>query len=234
MRARRARSVAILTAAACATVTTLQLWLPLQYLATEDRDGDGRPDVWRVYDRLGQLVEVDIDTNSDGRPDVEEYYSHGVLFRRASDRNFNGQIDLVEEFDADTHEPVRSLVDLDYDGTADVLLLFHNGETVFSKLAQGGKAAPRPRAPRGGDGPVRGRAGDLASLRNPFQTDTTIHTTLAASAADVWVGLSTSGGLPASRIDAVAIVSFAQLAISTAPALTPALLVRSPRGPPLT
>src|SRR5258706_10360534 len=41
---------------------------------TEDQNRDGRPDVWRLYDRQGRVIERALDTNFDGRSDVQEYY----------------------------------------------------------------------------------------------------------------------------------------------------------------
>src|SRR4029077_2909888 len=114
-------------------VAALELWPATRLVRTVDQNGDGRPDVWRHYDNRGQLTEVDVDTNFDGRPDIEEYYERGVLVRRESDRNFNGQADLLEEFDVDTHGHTRSVVDTDYDGTADLLVFFRDNRPVFSK-----------------------------------------------------------------------------------------------------
>ena len=52
--------------------------------------------------------------------------------RRDSDRDFNDRVDLVQEFDPTTHEHVRTVVDVDSDGTADLLVLFQDGRPVFS------------------------------------------------------------------------------------------------------
>src|SRR5579864_6721132 len=82
---------------------------PGDRVRTEDRNGDGRPDVWRTYDRRGRLTEVAFDTNFDGRSDVLEYYDQGALVRRETDRNFDGRVDLVESFDRLTHERVRPI-----------------------------------------------------------------------------------------------------------------------------
>src|SRR5579864_2573753 len=109
------RWVASLCTVACATVAVVTMWPTDRQVRTADRNADGRPDVWRHYDNRGRLVEVAVDSNFDGRSDVEEYYDDGALVRRESDRNFDDRVDLVEEFDALTHEQIRSVVDLDYD-----------------------------------------------------------------------------------------------------------------------
>jgi hypothetical protein len=128
-------------------------------LQTEDTNHDGRPDVWRQYDDRGQLTHVAIDSNFDGVPDREEEYDHGTLVRRATDRNFDRRTDLVEEFDSVTSEHVRTIVDVDYDGSADLLVLFQDGQPVHSEWANA--------VPSGRVLPARDE-GQLAGLGDPF------------------------------------------------------------------
>src|SRR5580704_6257267 len=124
------RRVALVCAFTFVAVAAVSLTPATGGVRVEDRNGDGRPDVWRHYDQWGALTEVAIDSNFDGRSDVYEYYDQGALVRRESDRNFNGQIDIVEEFEATTHENFRSVIDVDFDGTADLLVFFHAGRLV--------------------------------------------------------------------------------------------------------
>jgi hypothetical protein len=135
MTQRVVRLLAGVSAVACAAVAAVSLWPSAGNTRVEDRNGDGRPDVWRVYDQQRQLSEVSIDTNFDGRSDVEEYYDRGALVRRESDRDFSDRVDFVEEFDATTHEHVRSVADVDFDGKADLLELFQAGRLVYVKWA---------------------------------------------------------------------------------------------------
>jgi hypothetical protein len=192
--------VVLLCALACAAGASV--WSPVRSSSTEDRNGDGRPDVWRVYDRQGQLSEVAVDTNFDGRSDVHEYYQGGALVRRESDRDFNDRVDLIEEFDPATREHVRTVEDVDYDGTADLLVLFQGGRPVFSKWVH-------PRAPaaangcfaRHTDASPRTADDQLAPLDDPFRMDLAIRAVRVAANSGESVGLSTSGGLPASCCD---------------------------------
>lgn len=205
------------------------------YVRTADQNGDGKPDIWRTYNREGQLSKVSVDTNFDGRADVQEYYERGALVRRESDRDFNDRIDLVQEFDPTTREQLRSVVDVDFDGSADLLVLFSGGKPVFSKWARpaarivtAGLAVPRA------DPRTRSATDPLVPLQDPFRTD------LALRAVHTWddgsdsAGLSTSGGLPASVAEARPLPDSSAIQISSAalPAST-ALLPYSPRGPPL-
>ncbi len=139
MKAVLARLIALICAVVCAAAGSVPLQIYARSAANE----------WRVYDAHGGLIERQLDTNGDGRPDVAEYYRDGALLRRDSDRDFNGVTDLVEDFDATTKQRVRSIVDEDYDGTADVLVLFRNGKAVVSERAPSSSATPDGRVRRG-------------------------------------------------------------------------------------
>jgi hypothetical protein len=117
----------------CGLTLTVSLWTPGELVRTEDQNHDGRPDVWRYYDRHGRLDRVDVDTNFDGRADRRTFYRDGILTRTETDRNFDNQIDLIEEFDLLGREHIRSVVDANFDGTADLLVLFQNGQPVHSE-----------------------------------------------------------------------------------------------------
>jgi hypothetical protein len=229
------RPFVLVCAVSCAAVVALTLWVRAGSVRTEDQNGDGRPDVWRTYDRQGQLSEVAIDTNFDGRSDVREYYERRSLVRRESDRDFNGRVDLVQEFEPTTHEPVRSMVDVDFDGTADLLVLFQGGQPVFSR-----RAHHRVPAVPGSDfrlhAGVSQTADDrLTPFEDPFRMELALRAVRTPIGAGDWVGLSTSGGLPSSVIDVVGPVrgsSAVTRASANSPSSAP-ILPYSPRGPPL-
>jgi hypothetical protein len=230
MKQMSALAAAAIGVLSCATLAAVEMWPVGRNVRTADQNGDGRPDIWRHFDTRGQVIEVDVDTNFDGKPDVEEYYERGVLVRRESDRNFNGQADLVEEFDAATHAQTRSVIDIDYDGTADILVLFRDGRPVFSKRT---RAKPS-------DNPLQS-AGDqsdtihLVPLTDPFQSETAIRSTHVAPDDQECVGLSTSGGLPCPRVAALGRLSPSAgvLACGVPTHRSTLRLPRSPRAPPL-
>jgi hypothetical protein len=224
--------VAILCAVACAAGTSVSLWPSTGSSRTEDRNGDGRPDVWRLYDRHGQLSEVAIDTNFDGRSDVREYYEGGVLVSRESDRNFDDRVDLVQQFDYTTHEQARVVEDVDYDGTADLLVLFQGGHAVFSTRAQGaptaiGSSANPGIAPRTADDP-------LTPLEDPFRTDLAVRAVRIAHGSGDYVTPST-GGLPVSGREIVSRLDSSSALALTGREHAPAAILdlHSPRGPPV-
>jgi hypothetical protein len=211
------------------------LW-PASYVRTEDHNGDGRPDVWRAYDRHGQLSEVAFDTNFDGRSDVHEYYEHGALVRRESDRDFNDRVDLIEEFDPTTRERVRSVEDVDYDGTADLLVLFQGGRPVFHKWAHAvTPAGPRPERARHADISPRTADDQLEPFEDPFRTDLAMRADRVADGSGDCIELSASGGLPAlGRRVASPFASSSELDL-IGDRCSPSTLVAPPssRGPPV-
>src|SRR5262249_19622550 len=180
---RRSQSLTIaLGLTVCVLAAFAAVWFPGGRAFTEDRNHDGRPDVWRSYNTNGQLVSVALDTNFDGRSDVNEFYDNGALIRRELDRDFNNLVDLVQEFDPATQQIVRSISDVDADGVADILLLFQNGQPVYSKWAH--------RPPHGASGALGDSDSSAASdagrqpliaLSDPFSGDLAIRGTRTAA-----------------------------------------------------
>jgi hypothetical protein len=226
------RSAALLCILSCATVAALELWPAGRGRGTADQNGDGRPDIWRFYDARGRLAEVDVDSNFDGKPDIEEYYERGVLVRRESDRNFNGEADLVEEFDVDTHGHTRSVVDTDYDGTADLLVFFRDDRPVFSRQIHPGNPSGVPDL--GQSVAHRSDAGHLSRLFDPSEADTVLRTVHKAALDEGCVGLSTSGGLPCPRVAIIRYLlpSWRPLVRVARPRVSSLPLPSSPRAPP--
>ncbi len=217
MKAAFYRVIALICAVGCASAGSV----PLQTYAR------GAANEWRVYDAQGGLIERQLDTNGDGRPDVAEYYRDGALLRRDSDRDFNGVTDLVEDFDATTKQRVRSIVDEDYDGTADVLVLFRNGKAVVSERAPSSSAVPGGRARRGG-------STGLVAFRNPFAAHSAVDSPLVPNQRDPWIGTTSSSGLLVARASLWGPApSLTSTTLPFRAPSTPAFPLRSPRGPPL-
>jgi len=223
------RLAVLLYLTSCVTLAGVGLSRIAGHVRPLDENGDGRPDVWQGFDAHGQITEVDIDSNFDGRPDILEYYQRGALVRRESDRNFNGQADLVEEFDADTHERTRSVIDIDFDGTADLLVLFHDGRPVFSKRTSANGLSLAHQAT------TAKRRSHLVPLTDPFEADATFRGGHVLVDNEDCVGLFTSDALPVPSIAAVGgLVPSASIAgITRYPGAQSRLLPRSPRAPPL-
>jgi hypothetical protein len=234
MRWRTQRLTIALGLAVCLLAAVATVWLPTGRPSTEDRNHDGRPDVWRSYGADGQLVSVALDTNFDGRSDVNEFYDNGALIRREIDRDFNNRVDLVQEFDPATRQIVRSISDIDADGVADVLLLFQDGQPVYSKWAH-----RHARAASGAFNAVESSATadtgqpPLVALSDPFSGDLAVKATRSSAPACDTLAVSPTSGLPQTTLPAVLLAAASRFATSdcfavSAPATGPA----SPRGPP--
>jgi hypothetical protein len=229
-----------LCALVCAAGAIAPLWRAAGYVRAEDRNGDGRPDIWHTYDPRGQLAEVTVDTNFDGRSDVHEYYERGALLRRESDRDFDNRVDLIQEFDPATREHTRSVVDVDFDGTADLLVLFRDGKPVFSKWAQPAQSAqstmsvaPSTRALYA-DARPRASTSQPAALEDPFSRDLSVSPARSAEPSGGYVGLSTSDGLPSGRDVVYFLTPSSEISGSLVQHPSSSTIVPySPRGPPV-
>ncbi len=240
MRAVARRFVLALWAFVCASALTASLWPSAEMVRTEDQNHDGRPDIWRFYDRHGQLTRVEFDTNFDGRSDRRDYYRDGTLTRSESDRNFDNQIDLIEEFDLTGKEHVRSIVDADFDGSADLLVLFEDGRPVHcewstpTRLHTASSSTPEQltRSPL----PNVDSTGTLAELDDPFSDIAAFRAGHRTRAPDI-VGIAptlTMLKAPIAFFDRPVIVSAGfEPALSQDPRSTPILSLPARAPPPL-
>ena len=154
----------------CALLSCLALLSPLFSVATrtEDRNHDGRPDLWRSFNRYGEVATVGRDTNFDGLLDVQEFYDRGALIRRESDRDFNDVVDLIEVFDRVTGREVRSVSDVDGNGVADLQVSYHEGRPVrVRRLDNHSKSAARTARTRSAS-PSRNGVHSLVALADPL------------------------------------------------------------------
>lgn len=66
--------------------------------ASEDRNFDGRKDIWHSYDNRGVIERSKADDSFDGDIDAWYEYSNGVVSIRRMDLDHNNKIDLIEEY----------------------------------------------------------------------------------------------------------------------------------------
>ncbi len=105
-----------------------------------DTNGDGVPDVRKVYQTVGEgsairavLVCREVDLNHDGRKDVFRFYNdEGRTLREEEDHNFDGRIDVITYFDAG--QVVRREMDTNGDGMVDMRVFYR--ETASSENAR--------------------------------------------------------------------------------------------------
>lgn len=210
-----------------AVAVTASAWLTTGWTRSEDRNHDGRADVWRFFDARGELLRVAADDNFDGRSDRQDYYDHGALIRRERDLNLDQRVDLIERFDPKSHERIRSVVDVDFSGTADLLVLFRDGQPVFSESlsAKASAAAIRIAPPEPG--------GPLTPLADPSDDQRALAAAALKSCTDGTVALFAVMGLPEGRLHTCIGVIGMRASPIRAQALRLLPLSRhSPRGPP--
>lgn len=216
----------------CLTAGLFSFSLPYGSTRTEDLNRDGRPDVWRAYGRDGRIARVAVDTNFDGRSDVEELYENGILVRRQTDRNFDDQIDLVQDFDPATRQIVRSLTDVNADGVADLLVLFQNGTPIFSKWVSTGARDRLPQALVARAAPQPSHE-PPAALHDPFSGELAFRAIRVDATADEPFSLPAPIGPAETVARPVVFTKSAQAFASdrSLPAATP-LGISAVRGPP--
>ncbi len=223
-----------LCAFAC-VATGLVALLPLgNDLSTEVQIRDGGPNSWRAYNGQPQVIEKGLDTNFDGRSDVQEYYNGGTLVRRESDRDFNGQIDLVEEFDVVTRDAVREVLDVDFDGVADLLVLFDGGHPVHSRRREQIKQTAGANTAQPLRELQRTTNDRLKPFQDPFETDLAVRAIRVPSSPLGDINSAQSGGLPRS-ITRVATPLASSSDIPASATFGPSsagVTSHSPRGPP--
>lgn len=101
-----------------------------------DTNGDGKPDVRKVYlvvgdgvDRRIALICREVDLNGDGVKDVVRHYDdEGSTVREESDRNFDGKMDSVTSFDQG--QVVFKMLDEDRDGRFETKLVYEDGAVI--------------------------------------------------------------------------------------------------------
>jgi len=101
-----------------------------------DTSGDDVPDVRKVYMRVGdtsgsRLVMIcrQADVNHDGKRDVVRLYDDdGRPTREEADRNFDGKIDQVTQFQ--TGEIAVNELDNDFDGAIDTKIYYDKGQPI--------------------------------------------------------------------------------------------------------
>jgi hypothetical protein len=111
-----------------------------------DTSGDGKPDVFKVFRRLGteplyRLVMScrEADLNGDGIRDVVRFYDdEGRPLREEADRNFDGK---PEEFTIyQNGEIMQREVDTNGDGVVDLKIYYDGGEPVRSERDLSGRS----------------------------------------------------------------------------------------------
>ena len=92
-----------------------------------DRDYDGKPDTWSVY-QDGKVVSRTLDTNADGKPDIWETYSGSRMTSRQIDRDNDGVKDAFYIYRGTSL--VEEKHDVNNDGKIDLIVIYKNRKRV--------------------------------------------------------------------------------------------------------
>lgn len=93
-----------------------------------DLNGDGKPDIWKVWIRPNNPNEAP------GRS--------RLLARKDVDMNFDGEVDLTTHYDRDG-DILKEEMNLDYDGGIDAVDYYRNGDLYLREMALGADGRPR-------------------------------------------------------------------------------------------
>jgi hypothetical protein len=83
----------------------------------EDKNKDGKPDVWVYYDDNKRPVKIESDRNYDGKLDLWVSYGEKGQRRTEIDLNFDGRPDMYSYYQ--DGQRVKLEIDIDYDGKLD-------------------------------------------------------------------------------------------------------------------
>jgi hypothetical protein len=119
---------------------------PKYEVSEYDTSGDGKPDVRKVFLRVGEgilarlvLICRESDLNSDGNKDVVRYYSEeGRPLREESDRNFDGRMDEITVFQEG--QILRQEFDNTDDGKVDTKIFFDKGKALRAERDLNGRS----------------------------------------------------------------------------------------------
>jgi len=200
---------------------------------TEDRNHDGRPDLWRSFNRYGEVAAVARDTNFDGLLDVQEFYERGALVRRDTDRDFNDIVDLIELFDRVTGREVRSISDLDGNGVADLQVSFDEGRPVYARRLDDHSVVAGATSLRAhGATPHHKGINTLVPLADPFAEEPVLAAGALAAGQPDFVASSAVVGVRRIRGQPLYAARPYGLVDESARLLSCAFAAPSPRGPP--
>lgn len=129
-----------------------------------DLNRDGTPDMFEYFDGAGQLRRREADYDDDGVVNVIEIYERGQLVRMEVDTTSSGRIDTWDTFDPSTGRRVARERDSTGDGRIDEWWTYE-GDRVTVAVDRDGDGRPDPGVviTLGGSGPSSGPVGEGAS-----------------------------------------------------------------------
>lgn len=110
-----------------------------------DLNRDGKPDLFEYYDKTGQLRRREADYDDNGIVNAIELYENGKLVRAEFDTTNQGRIDTWDTFDPSTGKRLKRERDATGDGRVDQWWTYNGDQTTIA-LDKNGDGNPDPEA----------------------------------------------------------------------------------------
>ena len=122
----------IITAAIIITLALSSSLCLAGEIKTEDKNNDGRPDMWIYYEKE-KPVKIESDRNYDGNPDLWILYGEKGTRTTQVDLNFDGRPDMYSYYQYG--QRIKLEIDSDYDGKLDQINEYVDGRLVKMQKA---------------------------------------------------------------------------------------------------
>jgi hypothetical protein len=110
-----------------------------------DMNHDGKPDMYEYFDKTGQIRRREVDFDDNGIANLIEHYENGKLVSRELDTTNQGRLDTWDTFDPATGKIVKRERDSTNDGRIDQWWTYE-GEKVTIAMDRNGDGLPDPDA----------------------------------------------------------------------------------------
>jgi len=106
----------------------------------EDKNKDGKPDVWIFYGKKYQK-RIETDLNFDGKADMYAHYLREKLVKLEIDADYDGKVDMISDY---KDGKVLKMQEADKNGKMRVIFDISGNDLLQQKHAQDYKANPEP------------------------------------------------------------------------------------------
>ena len=132
----------------------------IEICRVSDMNHDGKPDMYEYFDKTGQIRRREVDFDDNGIANLIEHYENGKMVSRELDTTNQGRLDTWDTFDPATGKMVKRERDSTNDGRIDQWWTYE-GDKVTIAMDRNGDGLPDPDATviMGGDNAKDGGGG---------------------------------------------------------------------------
>jgi len=127
-----------------------------------DMNHDGKPDMYEYFDKAGQIRRREVDFDDNGIANLIEHYENGKLVSRELDTTNQGRLDTWDTFDPATGKIVKRERDSTNDGRIDQWWTYE-GDKVTIAMDRNGDGLPDPESTVVMGGDSNGKDGGAAA-----------------------------------------------------------------------